>query len=195
MFRLLWRVMVPFAIVVAAYLTFIAHQIRQQSNIDEARPADVIIVMGAAEYRGKPSPVLRARIDHALDLYRRKLAPRILTTGGAGGDPVYTEGEVARNYLVKHGVPSEAILVESEGESTWQSTAIAAEMMRRMNLHSAIVVSDGYHIFRTKKMLEFRGLDVYGSPRPEEPKGTWREKRLFFRQAVGYLLWQVGYTM
>lgn len=195
MFRLLWRVIVPFAIGVAAYLTFIANQIQQQSNIDEARPADVIIVMGAAEYRGRPSPVLRARIDHALDLYRKKLAPRILTTGGAGGDPVYTEGEVARNYLVKHGVPSEAILVESEGESTWQSTAIAAEMMRRMNLHSAIVVSDGYHIFRTKKMLEFRGLDVYGSPRPEEPKGTWREKRLFFRQAVGYLLWQVGYTM
>ena len=195
MFRLLWRVMVPFAIAVAAYLTFIASEIQRQSNIDEARPTDVIIVMGAAEYRGKPSPVLRARIDHALDLYRRKLAPRILTTGGAGGDPVYTEGEVARNYLVRQGVPSEAILVESEGESTWQSTAIAAEMMRRMNLRSAIVVSDGYHIFRTKKMLEFRGLDVYGSPRPEEPKGTWREKSLFFRQAVGYLLWQVGYTM
>ena len=195
MFRLLWRVMLPFAIAVAAYLTFIASEIQRQSNIDEARPADVIIVMGAAEYRGKPSPVLRARIDHALDLYQKKLAPRILTTGGAGGDPVYTEGEVARNYLVRQGVPSEAILVESEGESTWQSTAIAAEMMRRMNLRSAIVVSDGYHIFRTKKMLEFRGLDVYGSPRPAESKGTWREKSLFFRQAVGYLLWQVGYTM
>ena len=195
MFRLLWRVLVPFAIGVAAYLTFIASEIQRQSNLDDARPADVIIVMGAAEYRGKPSPVLRARIDHALDLYRKKLAPRILTTGGAGGDPVYTEGEVARNYLVRQGVPSEAILVESEGESTWQSTAIAAEMMRRMNLRSAIVVSDGYHIFRTKKMLEFRGLDVYGSPRPEEAKGTWREKSMFFRQAVGYLLWQVGYTM
>lgn len=195
MLRLLWRVAAPLAIGLAVYLTFIASEIQRQSTIDEARPADVIIIMGAAEYRGKPSPVLRARIDHALDLYRRKLAPRILTTGGAGGDPVYTEGEVARNYLVRQGVPSEAILVESEGESTWHSTAIAAEMMRRMNLHSAIVVSDGYHIYRTKKMLEFRGLDVYGSPRKEEMKGTWREKSLFFRQAVGYLLWQIGYTI
>ena len=195
MFRLLWRVIVPFMLGLAAYLTWVASEIQRQSNIEEARQADVIIVMGAAEYRGKPSPVLRARIDHALDLYRKKLAPRILTTGGAGGDPVYTEGEVARNYLVRQGVPSEAILVESEGESTWQSTAVAAEMMRRMNLRSAIVVSDGYHIYRTKKMLEFRGLDVYGSPRPEQPKGTWREESMFFRQAIGYLLWQVGYTM
>ena len=177
------------------YLTAIAYQIYLQSNIDEARPADVILIMGAAEYRGRPSPILRARIDHALDLYRRNLAPRILTTGGAGGDPVYTEGEVARKYLVRQGVPSEAILVEAEADSTMQSTAIAAEMMRRMNLKSCILVSDGYHIFRAKKMLEFRGLDVYGSPRPSEPKGTWREKWLFFRQAVGYALWQIGITI
>jgi uncharacterized SAM-binding protein YcdF (DUF218 family) len=195
MLRLLWRVLVPLAIGLAAYLAYVASEIQRQSNIDEARRADVIIIMGAAEYRGRPSPVLRARIDHALELYRQKFAPRILTTGGAGGDPVYTEGEVARNYLVRQGVPSEAILVESEGESTWQSTAIAAEMMRRMNLHSAVVVSDGYHIYRTKKMLEFRGLNVYGSPRREEMKGSWREKSLFFRQAVAYLLWQMGYTL
>lgn len=195
MFRFLWRAGAVAAIVLAGYLGRVASEIQRQSNIDEARSADVIIVMGAAEYRGKPSPVLRARIDHALDLYRQKLAPRILTTGGAGGDPVYTEGEVARKYLIGQGVPSEAILVESEGESTWQSTAAAAEMMRRMNLKSAIVVSDGYHIFRTRKMLEFRGLDVYGSPRPDLPRGTWREKWLFVRQAIGYMLWRVGITI
>lgn len=194
MFRFLWRALLVPVIAVLLYLAVVAVQIQRQSNVDEARPADVIIIMGAAEYRGKPSPVLRARIDHALELWERKLAPRILTTGGAGGDPVYTEGEVARNYLVRHGVPSEAILVESEGESTWESTAIAAEMMRRMNLKSCIVVSDAYHIFRVKKMLEFRGLDVYGSPRPDEVKG-WKEKRLFVRQAVGYALWQIGLTI
>jgi uncharacterized SAM-binding protein YcdF (DUF218 family) len=175
------------------YLGVIATEIKRQSDIDEARPADIIIIMGAAEYRGRPSPVLRARIDHALDLYRQKLA--LLTTGGAGGDPVYTEGEVARNYLVRQGVRSEAILVESEGESTWESTAVAAEMMRRMNLKSAIVVSDGYHIYRAKKMLEFRGLTIYGSPRPDVPRGTWRENWLFARQAIGYLLWRVGVTI
>jgi uncharacterized SAM-binding protein YcdF (DUF218 family) len=194
MFRLLWRALLVPLLATFVYLGYLTVQIHKQSTIDEARRADVIIIMGAAEYRGKPSPVFRARIDHALELWKRGLAPRILTTGGAGGDPVYTEGEVARNYLVRQGVPSENILVESEGASTWQSTAIAAEMMRRMNLKSCIVVSDAYHIFRVKKMLEFRGIEVYGSPRPDEMRG-WKEARLFVRQAVGYMLWQAGVTI
>lgn len=193
--KLLWRGAALLTLSVFVYLAWIVSVIYRQSEIDEARPADVIIVLGAAEYRGRPSPVLKARLDHALDLYARKLAPRILTTGGAGGDPVFTEGEVGRVYLVKHGVPSEAIILEAESESTVHSTAAAAEIMRRMNLRSAIVVSDAYHIFRVKKMLEFRGLDVYGSPRRAEPKGTWRERWLFVRQAIGYLLWQLGITI
>jgi len=106
MWRFLWRALLVPVVAVVLYLGWLASQIQHQSNLDEARQADVIIVMGAAEYRGKPSPVLRARIDHALQLWKRGLAPRILTTGGAGGDPEYTEGEVARNYLVRHGVPS-----------------------------------------------------------------------------------------
>jgi uncharacterized SAM-binding protein YcdF (DUF218 family) len=195
MFRLALRAALVVLLAITLYLLLIAQQIYDQSNRDEARPADVIIVLGAAEYRGRPSPVLRARLDHALELYTRGLAPSILTTGGAGGDPVFTEGEVGRNYLVRQGVPSEAILVEPEGESTMHTTAAAAEIMRRMNLDSAIIVSDGYHIWRTKKMLEFRGIDVYGSPRPSVPKGTWGEKWLIFRQAVGYLLWRVGITI
>ena len=111
--------------------------------------------------------MLRARLDHALELYERHLAPRILTTGGAGGDPVFTEGGVGRSYLTSQGVPSEAVIVENEGESTVQSIAMAGEIMRRMGLHSVIVVSDGYHIYRVKKMLQFRGLKVYGSPRTD----------------------------
>lgn len=173
-------------------IAYTAYQIREQSYRDEARPADIIIVLGAAEYRGRPSPVLKARLDHALELWERGLAPRILTTGGAGGDPVFTEGEVGRDYLVRKGVPAEAILVEPEGESTAHSTAAAAEIMRKLNLRSAIVVSDGYHIYRVKKMLEFRGIDVYGSPRPSVPKGAWQELVLYARQSVGYLLWQLG---
>ena len=192
----LWRAALAIGLLaLAAYLASIASQIRAQSYVDEARPVDVIIIMGAAEYRGRPSPALKARLDHGLDLYMQKIAPRILTTGGAGGDPVFTEGEVGRDYLVRRGVPSEAILLEDEGESTMHSIAAAAEIMRRMNLKSCVVVSDGYHIFRVKKMLEFRGIDVYGSPRPSEPKGTWREKWLFVRQAIGYMLWQVGITI
>ena len=179
----------------AAGIGAVAREIRLQSTIDEAQPADVIMVLGAAEYRGRPSPVLEARLNHALFLYLQHMAPRILTTGGAGGDPTFTEGEVAHSYLSHHGVPSEAILVENEGESTVHSTAVAAEMMERMNLRSCIVVSDGYHIYRVKKMLEQRGLKVYGSPRPEArrqaPQG-WRGEWLYIRQAVAYGLWRLG---
>src|SRR6188474_1772342 len=137
MLKLLWRAALVVAPLVAAgYLALVASQIRRQSDIDEARPADVIIVMGAAEYRGKPSPVLKARLDHGLSLYERKMAPRILTTGGAGGDPVFTEGTVGRNYLIGRGVPSEAIILEDEGETTLHSTVAVAEIMTRMGLKS-----------------------------------------------------------
>src|ERR1041385_1159274 len=180
---------------IALQLSSVARDIRRQSRVDEAQAADVIVVLGAAEYRGRPSPVLEARLNHALFLYLRNLAPRILTTGGAGGDPTFTEGGVAQAYLSMHGVPSEAILVESEGESTVHSIAAAAEIMRRMNLQSCIVVSDGYHIYRVKKMLENQGLEVYGSPRPEarlplEP--GWKQEWVYVRQALAYGLWRVG---
>src|SRR5215472_6429578 len=161
--RLIWNaigLLVIFAIVSVAY---VSTRIEQQSTRDEARPADVILVLGAAEYRGRPSPVLRARLDHALDLYRKQLAPRIMTTGGAGGEAVFTEGTVGRSYLTSHGVPPESVIVENEGETTVQSIALAGEILHRMALHTVIVVSDGYHIYRVKQMLQFRGLAVYGS--------------------------------
>jgi uncharacterized SAM-binding protein YcdF (DUF218 family) len=173
-----------------------AHEIRRQSMIDEVRPAEVIIVLGAAEYRGRPSPVLEARLNHALFLYRQNMAPRILTTGGAGGDPTFTEGEVGRAYLTRRGIPEEALIVEKEGSTTVESTVAAREIMRRMNLKSCIVVSDGYHIYRVKKMLESDGINVYGSPRPseheEEARDGWRQRWLYFRQAIAYDLWRVG---
>src|ERR1017187_4608803 len=161
--RAVWGTMAAAMAGLVVYVGYLSVRIGQQSTREEAQPADVILVLGAAEYRGRPSPVLRARLEHALELYNRKLAPRILTTGGPGGDPVFTEGGVGRSYLTSRGVPSEVIIVENEGESTVQSTAMASEIMRRMGLHSVIVVSDGYHIYRVKEMLQFRGLEVYGS--------------------------------
>ena len=181
--------------IVSREVVHVSREIQQESLIDEAQPADAIIVLGAAEYRGKPSPVLEARLNHALFLYLKGLAPRVITTGGAGGDPVFTEGSVGRTYLTARGVPPEAIVVEREGESTAQSVAAVVEIMRRMNLKSAIVVSDGYHIFRVKKMLESSGMQVYGSPRPAIPPGEWRARWQDLRQAVGYLLWRAGITI
>jgi len=190
--RALWTVAALTAVALAAEVFSLSWRIEQQSTIDEARPADVILVMGAAEYRGRPSPVLRARLDHALELYLRRLAPHILTTGGAGGDPLFTEGGVGRAYLIGKGVPADAIIVETKGESTVYSTALAGEIMRRMGLHSAIVVSDGYHIFRVKRMLKSDGLVAYGSPRKESSPDPAHERWNCVKQAIGYLLWKAG---
>jgi uncharacterized SAM-binding protein YcdF (DUF218 family) len=187
--RILWVAGAIGVLCLVFWLEREAAAIERQSSKDEAREADIIIVLGAAEYRGRPSPVFEARLNHALLLYLRKLAPRVLTTGGAGGDPSFTEGDVGREYLSRRGVPAESILVEPEGESTVHSMSAAAEIMRKNGLTSCIVVSDGYHIYRVKKMLAARGIQVYGSPRPSRaPESRW----LYFRQAIGYGLWRVG---
>jgi uncharacterized SAM-binding protein YcdF (DUF218 family) len=191
--RLVWNAIAMIATVVLVALAYVSIQIEQQSTRDEAQASDLILVLGAAEYSGRPSPVFRARLDHALDLYSRKLAPRIMTTGGAGGDPVFTEGGVGRSYLIGQGVPSEAIIVENESESTVESLARASEIMRRMSLHSAIVVSDGYHIYRVKKMLQFRGLQVHGSPRKDLHPDQFQERWNYLKQAIGYLMWSAGF--
>jgi len=191
--RAIAGLLILLSILLLGYLFYIAKRIERQSNIEEAQSADVIIVLGAAEYRGKPSPVLQGRLNHALVLYLKGFAPYILTTGGAGGDPIYTEGEVGRAYLTEHGVPSEAILAEPEGSTTAQSLDAAAETMRSMNLHSCIVVSDGYHIYRVKRLLEAQRIKVYGSPRPAAGSPSPMELRwLYLRQAVGFFLWQIG---
>ena len=173
----------------AGALSYLTFQVRAAADRDERQPADVIIVLGAAEYRGLPSPVLKSRLDHALALYRAGLAPRILTTGGSGGDPDFTEGEVGRNYLVRKGVPSEAILVEPEAETTFQSVLAAGEIMDRMNLRSCLLVTDGYHLLRSKRMLEERGFTVFGSPQRHQRPTPWREWWLSTRQAVALTLW------
>jgi uncharacterized SAM-binding protein YcdF (DUF218 family) len=191
--RFLFSIGAVLVALLLAYLFWTAKQIERESTLDEARPADAIIVLGAAEYRGTPSPVLQARLNHGLMLYLKGLAPYIITTGGAGGDTQFTEAEVGRGYLTKHGVDSEMILVEDKGSTTGQSLAEVKEIMRRMNLHTCIVVSDGYHIFRAKRILQKGGVQVYGSPRPGHGiTGATELRWLYFKQAVGYLLFRIG---
>ena len=192
-----WRRAASFLAIVAitfmlGYLVALSVRIAGQSARDEARPADVIIVMGAAEYRGHPSPVLKLRLDHAVTLYQQNLSPYIMTTGGPGGDPDFTEGGVGRSYLIDRGVPAESIIVEDAGETTVYSLSAASEILKRMGLRSAIVVSDGYHIFRVKRILEQEGFTVYGSPRVAGEIGRLRQSWLVFRQALGYSLWKIG---
>lgn len=192
MTQLTRRVLAGLVLAVLSAVAKYTLDVHSAATVDQAQKADVIVVFGAAEYSGRPSPVLRARLDHALSLYKRGLAPRILTTGGAGGDPVFTEGEVGRAYLVKRNVPSEAIIVEPEASSTAESAAAIREILLRMNLRTCIVVSDGYHLFRVRRILESHGVKAFGSPRPGESVTSARYWWLCARQAGAYMLWSAG---
>jgi uncharacterized SAM-binding protein YcdF (DUF218 family) len=179
-------------VLLLAYFGSVYYQVWNQANSDEARPADAIVVLGAAEYWGKPSPILKARLDHALELFNRQFAPRIITTGGHGLGSEFSEAAVAREYLSKHGVPAELISIEDAGESTMQSAAAVAEIMDRMKMTSCIVVSDGYHIHRIKNILEEQGIKVFGSPREPGDAGPWARGWLYARESLGYILWRFG---
>lgn len=180
------------AIIWLTQLTQLTLSVRAQAQVDEARPSEVIVVLGAAEYNGRPSPVFKSRLDHAYELYKRQLAPRVVTTGGSGGERVHTEAEVGRQYLASKGIPVEHIYIEREGSSTAQSTAASAEILKRMGWNTCILVSDGYHLFRAKRMMATHGLNCVGSPRPAKEVSDFQAGWLYFRQAVGYSLYDFG---
>ena len=133
------------------------------------RQADAILVLGAAQYNGRPSPVLRARLDHALDLHGRGYADILIFTGGIGAGDTLSEAEVSRRYAVRHGVPDSLILVERQGVTSAQSVGAAAALMRAHGLETALVVSDSYHMMRLDVLLRRAGVRPYRSPAPDAP--------------------------
>ena len=145
-------------------------QINAVAAHDQAQQADAIAVFGAAEYLGRPSPVLHARLDHAVELYRRGIAPVVITLGGGSDlDHGMTEGGVGRDYLLANGVPYDQIVAETSSTDTEQQVSRLGEIARQRHLNSIVVVSDGTHLFRIQKLCEDAGLIVYTSPR--EPLG------------------------
>jgi len=177
-----------------SYYIFICGQIVRHARTDEARKSDVIIVFGAAEYYGKPSPVFRARLDHGFELFRRGLAPMIITTGGAGGEEHFSEGQVGRDYLISKGIRDFDLIAETQSSDTAQSAERVSTIMRTNGMKTCVAVSDRFHLFRIKRMLEAQGIQVYVSPRPELPK-TKSESGLFvLREALSYILWRVNLT-
>ncbi len=147
------------------------------SSRDEARPAQAIVVLGAAQYAGKPSPVLRARLDHALDLWNRHLASLLILTGGTGPGDTTSEAAVGRNYARKHGVPDSAILVENEGRTTSESMRAVAGMLEVRGLQSALLVSDPFHMLRLRILARRFGFTPYTSPTQTSPISPNREAR------------------
>ncbi|MGA2635018.1 MAG: YdcF family protein [Terracidiphilus sp.] len=153
------------AVGVLGWCRWVYVQIESYASQDQAAPSDAIGVFGAAEYDGRPSPVYRARLDHALALYQRGIAPLIITLGGNGGDQ-YNEGAVGREYLEGMGVPESAIIAETESRDTVESARRIAVIARANGLRRLVIVSDGTHLFRIHEICARNGLDVLTSPRP-----------------------------
>lgn len=166
-------------------------QIQTYAAQDQAEPSDAIGVFGAAEYDGRPSPVYRARLDHALGLYKRNIAPLIITLGGSGGDQ-YNEGTVGRQYLVGMGVPGQDIIAETQSRSTSESARRIAVIARANGLRRLVIVSDGTHLFRIHAICAAEGLNVLTSPRPVVPiEGGSSQFDRISHEILSYTAWRM----
>ncbi|MFZ0201004.1 MAG: YdcF family protein [Candidatus Sulfotelmatobacter sp.] len=192
--RWLLRLEALVVLALVGFLALTAVRVVHEGELQELHPADAIVVFGAAEYSGHPSPVLRARLDHAYDLFQKRIAPVVITTGGAAADPSFSEGGVGRDYLERRGIPERDLIAETQGSDTAQSAVRVAVIMNANGLHSCVAVSDAYHVFRIKKLLEHEGIGpVYVAPRPDSrPHGVLQRMYAVLREASSYLLWKLG---
>jgi uncharacterized SAM-binding protein YcdF (DUF218 family) len=165
--RLILRLLAFIFLIAAAWCIWVYRQIASVASVDNAQPADAIAVFGAAEYSGHPSPVLHARLDHAVELYRKQIAPLVITLGGGSDkDSGNTEGGVGRDYLLANGIPFGSIIAETRSTDTDQQVRRLAAIAHDNNLHHIVVVSDATHLFRIQQLCQDAGLEVYTSPRP-----------------------------
>lgn len=179
------------AIIAVIWIRWVYGQIEWYASRDMAIPSDAIAVFGAAEYDGHPSPVFRARLDHAESLYSRGIAPLIVTLGGDGGDQ-FSEGRVGEEYLVGAGVPDSDIIAETESTSTDESVRRLAVIARTNDLQRIVVVSDATHLFRIHQICAANGLNVFTSPRSRVPiEGPSGERERIQHEILSYTLWRL----
>ena len=180
------------AAAVALFLAISSVQIVREAGLEQIHPADAIVVFGAAEYAGRPSPVYRARLDHAYDLFQHGLAPVVITTGGAAADPSFSEGGVGHDYLMHRGIPELNLIAETQGSDTASSAERVAVIMGANRMHSCIAVSDAYHVFRIRKLLEHEGVQVYVAPRPDSrPHSLLQRALAVLRESASYVAWRL----
>jgi len=190
--RFFWRFLALLLLAFLVYCGLLFRRIARQSGVDEARTADVIVVLGAAEYGGRPSPVYRARLEHAAELYEKGLAAFVITSGGPGGELHFSEGQVGRDYLKEHGIPESQLIAETQSHDTNESAQRVAAIMRANGMKSCIAVSDGYHMYRVKEMLQAQGVVVYGSPRVEaKPVSFVQHARVIAEEVFKYIAWKL----
>jgi uncharacterized SAM-binding protein YcdF (DUF218 family) len=188
-----WQALILLAAVVAIFVFIISFSIVHAADLQQLQKSDAIVVFGAAEYSGRPSPVYRARLDHAFDLFQRRIAPMVITTGGAGLDPSYSEGGVGHDYLMRRGIPEANLIAETQGADTAQSAQRVAVILKRNGMHKCVAVSDAYHVFRIQKLLEHEGIQVYVAPRPDSrPHSRWQRMLAVLREAASYTAWRLG---
>ena len=179
-----WRLLVMvllWLLGVAAYIIWVGQR-------DDAAPADAIIVLGAAAYDAKPSPVFEERIRHGIDLYKRGLAPTLIFTGGYGGKGArFSESQVARRYALRQGVPDKAILIESLSRNTHDNLRQASQVMQQHKLHKVIIVSDPLHMARALRISKDIGIQAVGSPTPTSRFRTFATRWRFLLQEVYFV--------
>lgn len=175
--RILRRILTVVTVTVFVLWLVSVSAVLTWSRRDEAQPAQAIVVLGAAQYAGKPSPVLRARLDHGLDLWNRHFASLLILTGGTGAGDTTSEAAVGRTYARKHGVPDTAILEEDEGRTTSESMRAVAGMLEVRGLQSALLVSDPFHMLRLRILARRFGFTPYTSPTQTSPISPNREER------------------
>jgi uncharacterized SAM-binding protein YcdF (DUF218 family) len=174
------RVALALFAVVFVYVAVVFVQVWLASRRDDARPSDAIVVLGAAQFDGRPSKILAARLDHAIGLYRRKIAPIVVVTGGNQPGDRFTEAKASAEYLGGHGVPDASILREDNGRSSWQSLAAAARFLKERKLTRVVLVSDPYHSARINDIAHEVGLHAVTSPTRTSPiKGAGEWRRMF----------------
>jgi uncharacterized SAM-binding protein YcdF (DUF218 family) len=168
-FKIVWRGAVAVLALVVVYLGVTFFEVWHTARHDGARPSDAIVVLGAAQYDGRPSPVLAARLDHALGLYKQHVAPVIVVTGGRATGDRFTEATAGATYLHERGVPDTAILRETQGRSSWESLASAARFLKARDQTNVVLVSDPYHAARIDDIAKEVGLDAVASPTRTSP--------------------------
>lgn len=169
MVRLAVKVAAGSTALIVLYLALTFVQVARASGRDQARSVQAIVVLGAAQYNGRPSPVLRARLDHAADLYERGLADKVVVTGGKQVGDAQSEATASAAYLIRRGVPDASILREVNGRSSWQQLAAAAAFLKRRGITKVLLVSDGFHSARIAAIANELGLQGYTSPATGSP--------------------------
>ena len=178
-------------IALVSYVGMAAVSVMWAGSHDDTTSVDAIVVMGAAQYDGVPSPLLASRLQHALDLWKQKQAPLIAVTGGKRPGDRFTEGDTSRRWLTDRGVPAADIVVESSGRSTWESIENLAPLLNEVDVDSVVVVSSSWHVQRAALSLEELGFRAHSSASPDGVLSASSEKSKLIREIAGVSLGRI----